>query len=792
MSSLDLIRHTLARPIDWGVFENLAVEVLAQDDLPELRGLGGMADAGADAEQDKFYEDGLRKTVVVQVTSQEDQLAKLHTTINRLREVKANFDNLIMVYRAPVATDTKKKIKDAAEKKGVVVDIRDQEYLVRRLGTDKGITLFRRYFGTVRQQVAQLLEEDESLETADTVLRRAMLASIGTYITNPAAQLVKTTLFDRTILALVVANGGGITLDELRTKMVATLSDESVAKPEIIAGIGRLAADRLCIFAGETISATTESLEKIGGILAAVGTALAQMRQYVIASVAEQASISQADKGRLEGNLRRALAGLFRRIGPTLEPAEDVAEALRADDLDIVGTLGEGLDESATRSAVAALNDFVADPANVETLAVFARSYAALSIRNTDPLGRKFQAEALAQSVIVLDTDAVLALTIEELPGHAPLLRSISALAGAGMSITIPQSVLQEAVGHIGRAHRSYLRVAAALPNQSPDYVDAEVWHAVVRGYYYHLQGGGTQDFLDYWRNYHEPERPLEFVEFALHQRFNFTIDPDAGLHLDDAADFEAMMPRLLEKKEAKRLKAEFRDTDYQTQRLKVDLRCALDVARRLTDKSLTGRKGYLVSSDRVFPFLQRLSEWGPRPRIYLPTDSLAGLAEFICGLRLDADQIVRILFNPVHVAAAEQLKEPLLQLARAGVDLRKASLGRLEWDMRTGLREAVETFQRRETQTDAVAADRVESGLALSEKAVEFGYSIDRGVAEMLNEFQRVKGQLREERAKRSEAEQVTQRLIDGASGLSKKGKRRVQAILHDLGGWKSKDESK
>ena len=94
----DLVRNTLMRPMDWGQVEKLVVEILAQDDFPDLRALGGIGDEGADATEEKFYEDGVRTTAVVQISSEKTQLAKFHRTVNRLNEAKKKFDQLIIVY----------------------------------------------------------------------------------------------------------------------------------------------------------------------------------------------------------------------------------------------------------------------------------------------------------------------------------------------------------------------------------------------------------------------------------------------------------------------------------------------------------------------------------------------------------------------------------------------------------------------------------------------------------------------------------------------------------------------
>ena len=49
--------------------------------------------------------------------------------------------------------------------------------------------------------------------------------------------------------------------------------------------------------------------------------------------------------------------------------------------------------------------------------------------------------------------------------------------------------MIDEVLAHIKRAHRSYQRFSGSLGRLPQEYVDAEVWHAIVRGYYALLPG---------------------------------------------------------------------------------------------------------------------------------------------------------------------------------------------------------------------------------------------------------------------------------------------------------------
>ena len=82
--------------------------------------------------------------------------------------------------------------------------------------------------------------------------------------------------------------------------------------------------------------------------------------------------------------------------------------------------------------------------------------------------------------------------------------------------------------------------------------------------------------------------------------------------------------------------------------------------------------RAYLVSLDKAFSFLQTLPQWPPRPRVHLPTTDLPRLAEYALGVHLHDDEIVRIVFNPLHVAAAEQIAGDIQDLAEVGVNLPK------------------------------------------------------------------------------------------------------------------------
>ena len=76
-------------------------------------------------------------------------------------------------------------------------------------------------------------------------------------------------------------------------------------------------------------------------------------------------------------------------------------------------------------------------------------------------------------------------LLIKELPEHPSLRKALDALSMQGTSIIVTPQIVQEATDHISRAHRTFKKFGDQIDRFSPAMADANLWHAVVRGYYY-------------------------------------------------------------------------------------------------------------------------------------------------------------------------------------------------------------------------------------------------------------------------------------------------------------------
>lgn len=793
VAGIDLVRTRLERPIDWEVFEQLVVEVLAQDDLPNLRKLGGRDDHGADGVQDVFYGNQVRTECVVQVTSQKAQVEKFAATVKRLREAGVSFTQLVIVFRQPLESSVRREIQDKALALGIAVDPRDGEYLVRHLGKPNGI--FARYFGTLRQQVNELLDAADPLAVAPDRVHRAMLASLGAYVAHPQARLARRTLFEKAALAAAVAAGDqGLTRPALRKELEAIFPGETIDTQRVGAAVDELKTQGVVDLVGEHVRPSQEALASVREVLAQSQAGFHALVRHVIDRVAEKAKLDDATRGYLERNIGKALLHLLRCQGPLTEEGTLGGEY---DHHGILEYLSASVSEDVARRAALALHEYAVNPKNATSLAPLVRSYAALAIRNIDPVGRRWQKSALGRSELALDTDAVLVAAVEDLPESALLRAALAAFADEGVKIIVPEGVLVEAIGHIERAPKTMHRFQGRLHRMSPDAVDESVWHAVVRGYYYAGRDEKQRTGWDeYYSRYYDKKNARRYFEYLLRRRLKKHVVEDVVVSDSDLVDAEAIV-RDLKGVEEGRLKAQFRELEDLESRLLKDVRMAIGMARRRVSGSWDSGSGYLVSEDRAFRKYERHASWRGRARVHVFRSALPQLAGMVCGKGIDDAALVRLVFNPVAVTAANLMKDEIDVLGRAGVDLSHVSADRLEWELRESLQDVVHAAASTGDSDD----DEILGLIRVAEAAAAKGFPVEPKVREMIDRYDDVVAALEQERQRREEAEERQQeaegeraasdakareqiaKIAKAAVGQTKRGKSRVRRALSRIG---------
>ena len=791
MASLDLIRVALGQPIDWGRFENLVVDLLAQDDLPSIRHVGKTGDEGVDAIVDTFYQDQTELDTVVQITSQKAQAAKLSATLAKLQKYGIRPKHLVIVFRQPVEGAIRRRMQNKARDAGLSIDIRDESYLVTQLGQPAN-GIFVRYFEDVRNQLDALLGGRDPLEQASSKELHAMLGSLSAYVALPRARIARKTLFEKTVLSAAIASTEPPDVEELTQSLAKLLPKREITRDRILAAISALEGEGACSFRDGRVSPSADVLAAVGAVLATDRDTYRKMVKHVTARASGNDRLDDATRGHIERNVRRALLAVA-KTEPFAVPAGEEIDIIEGpSSRSILAILSRSVSETVARRCLLGLHEYIVDPDNRPTLARFMRTYAALQIRNVDPLGRRWQQVALERSVISLDTDAVLFCLVEDLPESEMLRACVNSLRKQGVEIVVPDSVLAEVVGHVERAPRTYQRFSGKLLSMPPDGVDGRVWHAVVRGYYYHARSSAarTLPWEQYYGRYYKKTRMREYIEFVLRRRIEYSVDRTSEIPEEWHADIEAITKTILEKKERKRPKAQFRDEGDMEARVQIDVRTAMALSmRRQRGPWATGR-GYLVSEDSAFRAYERHPKWGNRHKVHMFTRSLPELCEFVCGDTVDNDALIRMLFNPVTSAAAHMMEGELDALAAAGVDLSEASLDQVEWD----LREAFEHTVLGGSEAPESDEQEIRGMIKTAEIAKSKGYTIEPLMQKVLDRYDDVEAALAGEQALRQDAEaKVTEleqetkdalrRVVIAAMGQTKKGKARVRNALSRLG---------
>jgi hypothetical protein len=762
----------------WETFERVAFEVLIQDDFPRLRKVGGTHDKGIDAADEAFYSDQARLEAVVQVTMQRAQEEKFRDTIKKLKTNRVSFRQLVLVYKHPVSSPARSRVQAAALELEIAVDIRDESYLVAQLAKPN-CTIFARHFGDVRDQVERLFRSSDPLGVTGTRSEQAMLATVAAYVLHPQSRLVRTALFDKTVLAGLAAAREPLSLADLASEVRKLLPEETVDDSRIRAAVTRLCDKGECEERGDQIAAAEASLTRVAEVLGCTRAAYDDLRDHVLAYSTRAGPLDDASRGYLERNLRRAVLALLQTMGP-LEMKADSLLVTPETRSALLPILAENLSPDTAKRALVALAGYVEDEENASQLALFVRAYGALAIRNLDPLGRRWQQSVLKRTEIALDTDAVLTLLIEELPQHDAVRKAIGALETAGVSLVVSEDVVAEVVSHIENAPKTFRRFRTTLEYMSPAMVDSEVWHAVVQGFYHARKNGQETDFGRYWRTYFDRSDPVGYIRHLIGRRARVMFK-----HLDDIpreweADFERIAQDLLVIKERNRLKAAFRDPSQMERRIRSDVRMAMHLASRDEGSGRARPLGYVASEDKAFRDMEQHSCWKPRPRVHLWTRMVTQLAEVVCGETMQDDQIVALLFEPATAAAAQLLQTEIAELTKYGVDLKTIRLDRLSWDIEKGL---LDDLMQPAEGRDSPALGKLAAALHLARSARERGYAVRGPLGEMVDAYSQLVDERDTARTEQQRMEKALHMVVVAGAGLSKKGKRRARRKLRELG---------
>jgi len=563
------------------------------------------------------------------------------------------------------------------------------------------------------------------------------------------------------------------------------LPTEEINQQQLDAAFERLVKSGECSIKSDTVVCSEAVLLRCLNSATKAETGFTKLHDHILTECKKVTKLSDAAQGYLERNLRRAIVHLLRASGPLKSDDELGLQFDPSAADEIRSVLYQDLEPDTAHAAIVAFSAFVTNPTLGPVLAPLVNSYAALAMRNLDPLGRRWQQMVLSRSVIAIDTDVLLYLIIEELPEHTAILSALKSLKSDGVEIVVPEHVFTEAVGHLERAPRTYRRFADRLLRLPAEVVDARVWHAVVRGYYFARHNGYTGSFENFYAKYHLPENPAGFTEHLISKRLSLKKKAMDEVPERDADALTAIGETILQYREQSRRKATFRDPAEMAQRVREDVAMALTLAAKSDDSIGASAKGYVASSDRAFRMIEGHENWQPRKRVHVWSSALPQLSFFACGNTLAPNESVDMLFNPVTIAAADLMAEQISLLATIGVDLKSIPLDRLDWDLRQGL--SVQLDALKAAVIDATSDNDKASATAtlrVAQAASKAGYDIVPQVETLVQEFDSTKEELATERHRRQQAEEQLRGLVAAMRNQStNKARRRLNKLVEEMG---------
>ena len=778
----DAIRFALDQPIDWEKFEVMVCDILAEDDLPRLRKFGGRHDHGLDGYQDSYYslesKSGPSSSfIAVQVSSQKAQKVKVSDTLKKLKENNISANTLVMVFRDECSSTVARQLASQGLAHNIAVDVRDRDYLARRLGLS-GSKIFSRHLGTdIRTQVNRLLEVPDPLAEASDTLKKSIFVAMATYALSANSRLVKGKLFERTVLGIIASSRDGIEKHDLLKKVRGAHPERRIEDEQLNSAISGLRNSSEIEFYNGRYQASTEALGKFGRLIESVDGAYSYVQEWVAEQVKRQhAGLSDAVFGYVEKNVKDALVYIIRLIGPN--KTERYSIEVNGDvEVDLHRLLSKNVGPDLGRTVLAAIAGFIEDAEHNKKLAPFVRAYAALAIRNVDPVGKQWQSNVLRRKIMALDTDAVLKLIIEDLPEHQSVKIALEAFSAEGVEIAIPQSVFDETLDHIQRSPITYNRFQGSIGRLPLPAIDTNVWNAVVRGYAYALSKSSALSWDSYLDRYLDLDEGRHYLAHTIKRLVNYKIIDTSEVAECDVETLRSLT-EIMQRKEENRLKASFRGDDLKVERIDRDLKMLLFMAETQSGADYVAR-GYLVTEDYGLFKVENSEAWRPRPKVATMTSTLPFLAEFVCGARLDDNDVVRLVFEPITVATAQLLKPEIDWLTEAGGLLQDQSMNKLEWSLSKGLRSEIHEFNK--SLENGAAPDMDMQFKALG-SAVEAGIKLRPDLEEAVQNYHRLKQVAESDRAELEKLKSDLMASLYEVAGDSSKGRARANRVLGTL----------
>ena len=522
----DIIEISLDAMSDHRLFEKLASEIMRDEGYPKIIPLGGARDKGRDAVLQGFYISLGRTCTAFQYTLQEYIPGKIDETIATLAKEKISYQELVIVTRYNISTETYDKMVERAKKKhGVNLKIYDRKTIVNRL-SDYTNGIFHRHFPDVKTQIVDLTERRPLLsEEAANTLESSMLKVSLTFTFSEKAPRARKAIFDFLILGLFLESPSiTMTPADIRDKYSQAVPGHQPPIEQINAAIERLMKGKLLARQKNGFTPTQLAKDKTARSVIKANKATESLILDILDQMYKIANEKPAqwDVEIVARNTRDVLLMLFRLSGLELasrilregtpaaayvDPTKELVDAAKRQ---LAPEVGEFL--------ISVISDILRNPTKdqAQTLANWSFAYLGVQIMRLDPELKEFQAKSLSNKIFLLDTDFILDCLVPECPQAVSYRNLLSSLLALGCRVIVPESSLGECITHAAISPKTYNYFGPRLLSLPEPFVHECVGNVFVKGYYYGRVKGSLRrnvDFEKYLRNFFEPSAPVPFIK---------------------------------------------------------------------------------------------------------------------------------------------------------------------------------------------------------------------------------------------------------------------------------------
>lgn len=691
---MDLLELLLDNYTDFSKFERLATEIMTLEGYGTIKPIGGVYDEGVDAEVAKYFKDET-ETIVFQFTIQDSIGSKITDTIAKLQKNNISFQQLIIVTKNEV-NNVQKYRTDARVKHTINLDIFEKGTFIKHLATNKSI--LTRYFPDVQAQLNSSLFDRKSIFStpSDNALESSLLKCSILFTFNPQADGQRKSIFDHTILGLLVSHKKEITkplLIELFNKHFG----KEIAAEELDASVNRLKRDKYVDIKNENILPTQIAIEKIEGSLSKINSSTKALIDDILSKVKKLHTerIDRRNEAIITNNIKKSLSAYFRLYG--LEYSQETTfkriEESFKENQDLIDLAKKNVDGKIGELVVYSIGEMLNSPnkEQTETLANWARAFVGAQIMGVDYKLSNFQATRINQKTFILDTDFLLYCIVPDCSLSSIYLKVIKELRALGCKIIIPEEVIIESVKHAEFAYRSYNYFKSAIDQVDSIGIEEKIGNIYVKGYYNAVVTGKIDSseisFRNYLENFLDKHRPLAFMKEILASIFsNQVIIADLRSLSPSSVPAEKIeeLTKYIYDETISTVKGGYRTEEENREVAETDARLFLatyylNERKEASDDILSGSHYIITSSIRT---LRCAAKIGLPADIICKPNTIINLLERIGNFKPTSEEIVNLFENPYLIEAVNNSWDDIKNLVEAGVSLKGKNLVRLKWDL--------------------------------------------------------------------------------------------------------------